>query len=154
MLSYRFYPDDIPPFPHEPTRDRFEIVRGEDIGEGVCSLVAFSPEDIVFQFTGTYMSEITQFSLQIHADLHLHDPYFMGKILHSCDPNTLVDMEQRQFIALKPIAPGDMVTMDYAQTEDVLFKTFICSCGAPNCRGLVTGRQQSPHSFDGLKNVG
>ncbi|MCI0709197.1 MAG: SET domain-containing protein-lysine N-methyltransferase [Chloroflexi bacterium] len=151
MLSYRFYPDELPPFPNEPTRDRFEIVRGDDmVGEGVRSRATFLPGEIVFQFTGFYVSEITQFSLQVHSGLHLHDPYFMGKILHSCDPNTVVNMDQRRFIAVKPIEAGDFVTMDYAQTEDYLFKTFMCNCDAPNCRGLVTGRKQSQPTRNGI----
>jgi hypothetical protein len=32
--------------------------------------------------------------------------------------------------------------MDYAETEDVLFKQFPCSCAAPNCRGWITGRRE------------
>lgn len=154
MFTLRFYPDSIPPFPNEPTHDRFEIVRvGDTVGEGVQSCVAFVPGEVLFRFAGHLVPEITQFSLQVQPGLHLHDPYFMGKILHSCDPNAVVDMENLTFTAIKPIVPGEFVTMDYAQTEDVLFKTFVCSCGAANCRGLVTGRKQGQSVPIGLSSA-
>jgi hypothetical protein len=143
MNNGRFYPDALPPFENEPSRERFDIVRvGDSIGEGVMTHVAFERGDAIFAFTGFFSREITQFSLQVNDGLHLHDPYFMGKILHSCDPNAYCDMETRTFIALRPIEPGEFITMDYAQTEDYLFKSFPCSCGAENCRGVVTGRKQ------------
>ena len=144
MSNNRFYPDTLPAFENEPTRERFDIVRvGDSVGEGVKTLVAFNEGDVIFSFTGFFSTEITQFSLQVRDGLHLHDPYFMGKVLHSCDANAYCDMEKRQFIALRPIEAGEFITMDYAQTEDYLFKTFPCSCGAENCRGYVTGRKQT-----------
>jgi hypothetical protein len=143
MTNNRFYPDTLPAFENEPTRERFDIVRvGDSVGEGVATLVAFNEGDVIFNFTGFFSTEITQFSLQVHDGLHLHDPYFMGKVLHSCDANAYCDMEKRHFVALRPIEAGEFITMDYAQTEDYLFKTFPCSCGAENCRGYVTGRKQ------------
>lgn len=143
QIENRFYPEQLPAFPGEPTRDRFDIVRvGDSVGEGVISCVEFQTGDMIFAFTGFFSREITQFSLQVSEDLHLHDPYFMGKILHSCNPNAFCDMQQRVFIAQRDIQPGEFITMDYAQTEDVLFKMFDCSCGALNCRGTVRGRKQ------------
>ncbi len=139
----RFYPDMLPSFPNEPTRDKFKIgYIGDGVGEGVTSLVSFEAGEVVFGVSGFFSSEVTLFSLQITEGLHLHDPYFYGKLLHSCEPNTYVDLQKRVFIALKPIRPGDFVTLDYARTEDYLFRTFPCDCGATNCRGIVAGRKQ------------
>lgn len=137
----RFYPDSVPPYPHEPDRSRFDIRPVDDQrGVGVVSLVEFAPGDLVFRFTGFLLGEITQFSLQISPDEHIHDPFFMGKVLHHCEPNCRVEISTRSFYALKPIHPGEIVTMDYDTTEDALFKPFQCSCGAPSCRGLIQGR--------------
>ena len=137
----RFYPAELPPFEHEPSPDRFAI-RGfnDHIGEGVVSLVAFEPGDVVFAFTGFLVAAPTKFTLQASSSLHVHDPFFMGKVLHHCDPNCTVDMDRRLFIARQPIAPGDPITMDYDQTEDVLFRSFECACDAERCRGLIEGR--------------
>lgn len=143
LVTMRFYPDTLPAFTNEPTRERFSIDQiADSVGEGVVSHVSFQTGEIVFAFTGFFSTEITQFSLQVREGLHLHDPYFMGKVLHSCDPNTSCDMIRRVFVALKPIMPGDFITMDYAETEDYLFRTFPCECGAPNCRGIVKGRKE------------
>jgi hypothetical protein len=139
----RFYPAELPPFKNEPTRDRFTIAQvGDSVGEGVKTFVSFEAGDIVFEFTGFFTHLITLFSLQVEDGLHLHDPYFMGKILHCCDPNTKVDMKARTFTATRHIEAGEFITMDYASTEEVLYRTFECSCGAENCRGVVKGSKQ------------
>jgi uncharacterized protein len=143
VSNNRFYPNDLPPFKNEPSRDHFEIARvGDSVGEGVKTLVSFEEGDILFQFTGFFSSEITLFSLQVEDGLHLHDPYFMGKVLHSCQPNASVDMHNRTFTAVRHIDAGEFITMDYASTEEELYRTFECSCGAPNCRGMVKGTKQ------------
>ncbi len=135
----RFYPDFYPTFDYEPTTDRFEIRKSDEVGEGVVALVDFEPGEIVFRFTGVFSSTVTLFTLEVNQSLHLHDPLFMGKILHCCDPNCSVDMQTRTFTAVKPIKAGEYVTMDYAQTESRLYRNFDCSCGASNCRGYVVG---------------
>lgn len=151
----RFYPDSLPVFPFEPDRNSFEIKPiNDDCGEGVVALKSFSAGEIVFAFTGFYSSAITLFSLQVASGLYLHDPYFMGKILHRCDPNCDVDMEHRLFVARRNIAPGDWVTMNYEQTEDELYRPFICNCGAEPCGGfagnrMITGRAVGmPHPLE------
>jgi len=137
----RFYPEAAPSFPHEPMQEAFAIRAIErGVGEGVVALKAFEPGEIVFGFTGFYSSEVTLFTLQVKPGVYLHDPYFMGKILHRCDANCDVDMDKRLFTARRPIAPGDWVTMNYEQTEDRLFRAFSCVCGAKPCEGGVPGR--------------
>ena len=137
----RFYPPEFRVFAHEPTSERFAIEKQTPtVGEGVVALVPFLAGEIVFAFTGQVVPERTLFSLQLPDGEHLHDPWFMGKVLHHCDPNCTVDMERRRFTARRDIAAGDRVTMDYEQTEDVLFRPFECRCGAPNCRRYIVGR--------------
>ncbi|MEW5894754.1 MAG: SET domain-containing protein-lysine N-methyltransferase [Candidatus Omnitrophota bacterium] len=136
----RFYPNSLPSFPNEPLPTKFEIKKiSSSVGEGVVTLRSFKKGDTVCAFTGYLVNFITQFSLTLGENLHIHDPYFMGKILHSCDPNTHCDMSRRVFIAKRDIKAGEIITMDYAQTEPKLYKPFDCSCGAPNCRGFVNG---------------
>jgi len=43
---------------------------------------------------------------------------------------------------VRPIAAGAWLTLDYASTEDVLFRQFACQCGELNCRGWITGSQE------------
>jgi hypothetical protein len=51
-------------------------------------------------------------------------------------------MKKLIVIALKDIKASTYLYMDYAQTEDVLYKQFACSCGSDNCRGWITGRME------------
>lgn len=138
--SNRFYPESVVPFEHEPTRDRFSIITTDEYGQGIISHVAFEPGEVVFRFTGELTPVMTLFTLQVRPGLHVHDPYVMGKVLHCCDPNMRADMSTLTFTATKPIQAGDFLTMDYETTEDELFRSFHCECGAPNCRHLIRGR--------------
>jgi hypothetical protein len=55
-----------------------------------------------------------------------------------------LDILRFELWALKDIEVGEALSMDYASTEDVLFKQFPCLCGAGNCRGWITGRREAP----------
>ncbi len=137
----RFYPDEIPPFPDEPMRHEFAIRRFGELGRGVCALRRFDPGALLFAFSGTIVTELTQYSLRLADNRHIHDPWFMGLVLHSCDPNACCEIESRTFTALRRVEPGDAITMDYEATEDVLFHAFRCRCGSGRCRGLIAGRK-------------
>ncbi len=56
---------------------------------------------------------------------------------HCCDPNTAYD--GLNLVALKPIAPENELTLDYAQLLDENAETFDCHCGANNCRKIIKG---------------
>ncbi|MBX9618038.1 MAG: SET domain-containing protein-lysine N-methyltransferase [Hyphomicrobiales bacterium] len=56
---------------------------------------------------------------------------------HSCDPNTGYD--GLDVIALRPIAEGEELTLDYATFCNEAAEGFTCGCGAVSCRGFVTG---------------
>jgi tyrocidine synthetase-3 len=141
MQSNRFYPESVPPFPHEPTREHFKIVKTDDKGEGIIALSNFHPGEIAFCFRGEVRTGMTLFTLQIEPGLHLHDPFFMGKVLHSCDPNLSCDMKSLTFTVLREIHPGDYLSMDYEQTEDELWRFFDCQCGSPQCKGMIMGKK-------------
>ena len=57
---------------------------------------------------------------------------------HSCAPNLAIE-GQIVFVALRDIAAGEELTFDYATGDDDTW-TMDCSCGAPGCRGTVTGQ--------------
>lgn len=143
--AMRFYAGFCDAYPYEPTKDRFQVVSTEEKGEGLAALERFEPGEIVFVFNGRLLAEQNLFTLQIRPGEYIEDPYVMGKVLHSCDPNMVADMETRTFRAVKAIKPGDFLTMDYETTEDALFRKFECGCGAPSCRGLIQGKQPVEH---------
>ena len=56
---------------------------------------------------------------------------------HSCSPNTAYN--GLNVIATRNILKDEELTLDYASFLDENMEPFNCQCGAPNCRGLITG---------------
>lgn len=65
------------------------------------------------------------------------DPSEWAPQNHSCDPNTAFN--GLDIVATKNIWKGEELTLDYALFLDENMKPFECSCGSPNCRGLIKG---------------
>ncbi|PYM19006.1 MAG: hypothetical protein DMD81_04530 [Candidatus Rokuibacteriota bacterium] len=57
---------------------------------------------------------------------------------HSCDPNVGV-RGQVTFVAMRDIPAGAELTIDYAMIDGDPAERMECSCGAPECRKVVTG---------------
>lgn len=131
-MNNRFYPKFIPPFDNEPIKTSFALKDGE-LGRHVVSLKSFGKGEVIFRFSGLISSKITQHSLQVLNNLHVHDEWFMGFVAHACEPNCYVDISSLSFIAIKNIKIGDFITMDYFQTETKLFKKFKCVCLNGKC---------------------
>lgn len=56
---------------------------------------------------------------------------------HSCRPNARLSIERGrvEFYALREIAPGEEITVDYGETHHQ--GTLACRCGAPGCVGWL-----------------
>ena len=57
---------------------------------------------------------------------------------HSCDPNLAIQ-GQIVLVAMRDIAAGEELTIDWATTDDGDHE-MTCQCGSPRCRGTVTGK--------------
>jgi hypothetical protein len=57
---------------------------------------------------------------------------------HSCDPNLAIQ-GQIVLVAMRDIAPGEELTIDWATTDDGDHE-MQCRCGSAHCRGTVTGK--------------
>lgn len=136
----------------DPSREETDILAiciSDVLGLGVLALADLPRGTVLDHFSGEIGPEITQHSLQVAPGLHISKTRFIGYLSHGCDPNALLDMERSQLVALRDIAAGELLTIDYAATEDVLHVQFACHCGASNCRQWVTGRND-PISHDGM----
>ncbi len=88
--------------------------------------------------------EMPNFSQRV---LQIEEVYFLlapeplepsDRFNHSCDPNSGFS-GQMGLVAMRDIAPGEEVCFDYAMCDGTPYDEFICSCGAQNCRGNITG---------------
>lgn len=137
------YPSYYGNNPLFPRKQDFEvIVKDEVVGMGVVCRRAFAKGEVVAALAGEIIHDIRQHSLQVEPGIHLYDIHFSGYFLHSCSPNVELDMKSMLVHAVRDIHSGDYLYMDYAQTEDVLYRQFPCSCGSENCRGWITGRKE------------
>lgn len=136
------YPASYGQDPLYPKASNFEVVHKDEMsGMGVICYRAFKRGEIIAHMNGDIINEIRQHTLQIDTDRHLFDPYFSGYFLHSCAPNISLDMKNMTVTALQDIPANSYLYMDYAETEDHLFKQFPCSCGSENCRGWIGGKK-------------
>jgi hypothetical protein len=113
-------------------------------GLGVLTLLPRAAGEAFHRFRGVISPELRQHSLQVTEDLHVSETEFIGFLSHSCDPNCRLDMVRFELVALRNIPAGDRLTIDYAATEDRLFRQFACHCGAEACRQWITGRREGP----------
>jgi SET domain-containing protein len=130
--------------------------RRDGKGLGVYALRPYARGELIAVVSGPIVGEHRLHTLQLTPDSHLYDPEFTGCLLHSCDPNAVIDPAKRTVTALKDIRTGEAITVDYAHTEDRLVKQFACMCGSPNCRRWIKGRKEeiTPEGRDYLDSRG
>jgi hypothetical protein len=80
-------------------------------------------------------------SIQIDDDLYMvgpEQPEPADYANHSCEPNAGI-VGNILLVAMVPIAPGDEICFDYAMADTADYDEFVCECGVPACRRLITG---------------
>lgn len=115
-------------------------------GLGVRTLTPRRAGDVVHHFTGLITPELRLHSLQVTDTLHIADTQYIGFLSHACDPNCRLDMSKFEVQALRDVEAGGLLTIDYAATEDVLYRQFACHCGAATCRRWITGRAEGANA--------
>jgi len=137
------YPGFIPPEEGHPTSAKFVIIEtGDERGRGLKAKVVFKKDECVAKLSGILVKNTTLDTIQITPTLYFSDPWFCRFLLHSCGPNLAIDVANLEVRALKEIPPHEYLTIDYATNDDTIAFQFACNCGAPNCRGWITGRAE------------
>ena len=130
----------------------FEIRSAGSKGSGVYATRAYRPGELVHRLGGQRLTLLQCVLGIITRKIRIDDPLQIGndlyialddlsiKFNHSCDANGAMCRES-DLVAVRPIAPGDEITFDYALTVKPSFYswawTMKCACGAPNCRRKV-----------------
>jgi hypothetical protein len=82
--------------------------------------------------------------MQVDVNTHIVPDGVAVLVNHSCEPNCTVVIragaKEIELRALRPIATGEEITVDYDTFEyEVAHLGGPCRCGAPRCRGRVAG---------------
>ena len=121
-----------------------------DPEKGVCGVHAVAPiakDELLALFGGRIIRFAEAIDpngvklIQVEEDLYL-ETMTPGEpadcFNHCCHPNAGMS-GQVALVAMRDIAPGEKVTFDYAMSDGSDYDEFECACGAPECRGKVTG---------------
>jgi len=104
-------------------------------------LVVWSGRVVTPEQLAQFSPEMLRRSVQVEENLYLTSIYPdepADYINHSCNPNAGMS-GQIAVVAMRVIAPGEEVSIDYAMCDGTPYDEFDCQCGAPNCRRRVTG---------------
>ncbi len=109
-----------------------------EAGETCCTLAGTRMNDEEFRHYTAGRDRYSAFAVDEHEHLVQADDDPTTKGNHSCDPNMWL-ANAVTVVARRPIAVGEEATIDYAVMTVESTWTMECNCGAPACRGVVTG---------------
>jgi cyanophycin synthetase len=124
-------------------------IRRNHLGKGVYAVRPFSSGEVILRCWGPTTRERSRFTIQVDHDLHLIPPEPLRYLNHSCVPSCglliRTGVEEIQLHALRLVAPGEELTLDY-ETFETEFRSLTgpCLCGTPVCRGRVVGYRALP----------
>ena len=128
-------------------------------GKGCFASQDIAPGETIFQFQGRVFplkdtlrlidegvikSPDDPIEISAGMFLQLDEPYYY--INHSCNPNAVVANE-RDLVALKPIAADGEITFDYSSScppGNPWVMAVECQCGAANCRRVIRNIESVP----------
>jgi hypothetical protein len=99
------------------------LVAKDDIAKGEI-IFTCSPEEI--------RRERTWRTIQIDFNRHVKND-------HSCEPNSVFDVDRLAMISLRKIERGEPITFFYPGAEVELAMGFDCQCGSRDCIGHLKG---------------
>lgn len=139
-------------------RHKLYALRGDSIaGYGIVATRAITAGEVVFRgearaqrlvtrrfvertWTAVEREMFDRYAYPVSDEVSLiwdREPAEWAPQNHSCAPNTAYD--GLNVVALREIAVGEELTLDYATFLDDTAAPFDCACGAPNCRGRIVG---------------
>lgn len=140
----------------------------EHVGRGLYARKAIQDGEHVFEFDGLRRGEkVAALSSQDGFSAHSiavgvdrkNPSYFvyatpnklspLRYLNHSCNPNVgRVADDMFGFVALRPIAEGEELTVDYSLLEvNPYWELSECGCGSPDCRGKIGSASSLPMAY-------
>lgn len=134
------------PFPGESSNGLLPWleIRQNHLGRCVRTTRPIPKGRVILRTWGLPVPTRTQHSIQVDVDSHILVPPPLVLFNHSCEPNCglLVrrGVEMLEVHALRPIASGEELFLDYETFEDdIQFMDGPCLCNTPSCRGSIVG---------------
>ena len=125
--------------------DDVEVRPSRIQGRGLYALREFMPGEVVLQWNVSHKISNDAVELLSEDERRYVHPFSDHESIivqpperfvnHSCDNNTIV--VNFSDVAIRTIAKDNEITSDYG--SDGAGVSFTCSCGSPNCRGIVGG---------------
>jgi len=121
-------------------------------GRGLFAGESIARDEIVIVKGGYVLSEAQRDAVSLElgpSEIQITEELFIGPttraereggmmhLNHSCEPN-LGLQGQIVFVAMREIAAGEELHIDYAMTDDEPYE-MVCDCGSARCRKLITG---------------
>lgn len=105
LLNGCLYPfEGLSPEQGYPSMADFIVESGHSAkGRGVMALRHFQRITRMCRVSGQLVHAPQLHSVQLAAGIHVYDPYFCGRLRHSCDPNVFLDMSELWLWALQDI---------------------------------------------------
>jgi len=130
-----------------------QIRPGGIAGRGVFAVAAIPADEVVAVKAG-HLLDLAALErtgdLGTHAALRVTPEVWLGPVTaaeaadtmtflnHCCLPN--VGMQANMVaVTMRPIVPGEELTLDYAMFQDDPSFELVCQCVSPQCRGRLTG---------------
>jgi hypothetical protein len=142
---------------HRRKRARHALAGSAVAGFGIVARVPFAAGDVVYAGQERPLRVVTRRHVMSRWSLDMQqlfrqyayplsdevyalwdtDPTQWAPQNHSCVPNTAFN--GMDVVALRAIAIGEELTIDYARSMNGDSEPFACRCGAAACRGWITG---------------
>jgi SET domain-containing protein len=103
-------------------------------GKGVFAERSLHAGERIGYFEGYQVDHDTAYSLTF-GNRRIEPTGILRHLNHSCSPNAW--FQGRRLTALREIAPGEEITIDYIATESTISHHFHCDCMSKNCRGRI-----------------
>jgi len=142
---------------HEARQKKYRIKGNAINGYGIVAQRALEKGEVIFKqeessqrivtkryveknWTPEQREEFRHYAYPVSDEVYIlwdHKPENWAPQNHSCDPNTSYD--GLNLIALRDIQAEEELSLDYADLLDESMESFVCTCGHPNCRKVISG---------------
>jgi cyanophycin synthetase len=132
------------PKPDEPVE-----VRVGRLGRSVVATAPIAAGQTVLKTWGQPVAQRTKHTIQVDRQTHIVPDGVAVFVGHACEPSCGVvirnGVQEIEIRALRPIAAGEEITVDYETfEEEVAHLGGPCRCGSAKCRGRVAGYRHLP----------